>query len=561
MQSYLELLRNIISNGTEKLPERKLEDGRKLSQGTIGLPNQIFSHNMSDGFPLLTTKKVSLRNVAVELEGFIKGITDKKWYKERGCNIWNEWANPKVVKAKADEIKRSVFYFSDPEPALTKSIQLEENDLGPLGYSWNWRNFGKPYKGLQRIQTNLDKNVVVLNSEESLVGNIYSGKYGKYTVTSYDGKDKYHNKRFTVKFHDSGFISVKNNKSQVESGNIFDPYFPTICNIACVGNYTSNLPKAIIEKLKLSWRAMIHRCYDENNTAYKNYGGRGIFVCDRWLIFENYLNDIQNIDGWDNKINNWRSYQLDKDIKGFGFYSQDSCMWVSNEQNANSTSNNYYFDVVSPDGIEYKNNIGLKKFCRKHGLKVKNVEASIKSNSSTHRGWKFLRKDNYSYNNNTKYVDQLKNIVDTLRSNPNDRRMICSAWNPNQIDQMALPPCHYSWGVTVYDNKLNMIVTIRSQDELLGKPYNIASYALLLKLLSKSSGFEANNLTIIALDSHLYLNQIDAAKEQLNREPMKLPTVDIIGDEPFDIFNWTHKDFKLNNYKHHPPLQKVEVVI
>ncbi len=317
-QQYLNSLREILEHGEEKHPERKLEAGRKLSHYTKGVSCIALQHYMSDGFPLMTHKKMGLKTIAVELEGFIKGITDKKWFQERNCHIWDEWANPVKVKEIAIQKQNDErVYSGDFSIVLTKEaiakIQKEENDLGPLGYSWNWRKFGQHYD------------------------------------------------------------------------------------------------------------------------------------------------------------TTWAKHSCDKG------------------------------------------------------------------------------------------VDQLAEIVDSLKNNPNDRRMVCSAWNPNQFPEMALPPCHMMWGVSHWNGKLDLWWIQRSCDALLGVPYNIASYALLLLLLAKESGLTANKLTGWMVDYHLYSNQFEAAQQAIDRPIFPLPTVQITGQK--SIFDWTYEDFLLKDYQCGEPLEKVEVVI
>ena len=159
--------------------------------------------------------------------------------------------------------------------------------------------------------------------------------------------------------------------------------------------------------------------------------------------------------------------------------------------------------------------------------------------------------------------DQLKSIVDKLHNSPYDRRMVCSAWNPQQEHLMALPPCHYSWSVNVTGKLLHLSWKQRSCDLLLGVPFNIASYALLQTLLCIEGGFSAGNLTGLLEDCHLYENQIDAAEEQLRRQPRALPTCVISwpDDRDFDIFKWTHNDVQFEDYNPHGKLEKVEVVV
>lgn len=155
-------------------------------------------------------------------------------------------------------------------------------------------------------------------------------------------------------------------------------------------------------------------------------------------------------------------------------------------------------------------------------------------------------------------VDQLKNIVDTLKSNPNDRRMICMAWNPTMLKHMALPPCHYGFQVTVIDGKLNLMWNQRSVDVALGLPFNIASYALLLHLLAKESGLKEGKLIGFLADTHIYVNHVEGLKEQLTRNPKKLCT---IKTETFtSIFNWKHQNTVVENYEKCPRI-KFEVAV
>lgn len=324
MKAYLDILRNVLENGQPKQPVRFNAEGKPVpvENGTIGTFCEIFRHDMSKGFPLLTTKKMAFKTLCIELEGFIKGITDKEWYKSRGCKIWNEWANPVVVDQALEDAHNKVGYID------RKHIQEATNDLGPI-YGYQWRKFGK--------------------------------HYGEW------------------KFEDVG-----------------EP---------------------------------------------------------------NSVGECQTTD------------------------------------NRNGVDEGF---------------------------------------------------------------DQLKTIADRLRENPHDRRMFCSAWNPNQTHLMALPPCHIIWNVVVYGNKLNLTFLMRSTDYVLGAPFNIASYAILLKLLAKHAKLEEGELVGIFSDCHIYDNHIEQAKLQLTREPLPLPFLELTHDG--DIFNWTHEDVKLIDYKYHPPI-KAEITV
>ena len=171
--------------------------------------------------------------------------------------------------------------------------------------------------------------------------------------------------------------------------------------------------------------------------------------------------------------------------------------------------------------------------------------------------WRHFGSDYQSYDTDytDKGVDQLKRVIETLKTNPNDRRMIVSAWNPTKLSEMALPPCHYAFQVTVINGRLNLLWNQRSVDTMLGLPFNIASYALLLHLLAKETNLKAGRLVGFLADVHIYVNHIDGAKEQLTRDPNLYPLCQI-QTEPFtSIFDWKYEDSKIVNYTSHPKIQ------
>ena len=304
MQQYLDIVDNILCKGRSK-------DTR--AGKTIVCPNQFFSHEMHEGFPACTTKKLAFRTMAVELEGFIRGITSKSWYQKRKCKIWDEWANPvevdRIVHGDLNVINNGIDYpFPD-----RKKIQKRVDDLGPI-YGYQWRKWNEVY-----------------------------------------------------------------------------------------------------------------------------------------------------------------SEDCDGQLKG---------------------------------------------------------------------------------------IDQLKMIVDKLKENPDDRRLVVSAWNPSQIESMALPPCHLMWILTHIDGELSLHWTQRSCDMMLGVPFNIASYGLLLELLCKDSGLKPGNLSGTLCDAHIYENQIEVAKEQLKRKPRQLPKLKLHPEEKqFSIFDWTHDKTELIDYNPHSKLDFGEVAV
>lgn len=150
-------------------------------------------------------------------------------------------------------------------------------------------------------------------------------------------------------------------------------------------------------------------------------------------------------------------------------------------------------------------------------------------------------------------IDQIKDVIKSIKENPDSRRHIVSAWNPSDIPSMALPPCHTLFQFYVADGKLSCQLYQRSGDVFLGVPYNIASYSLLLMLIARETGLKTGEFIHTIGDAHIYLNHIDQVKEQLTREPHSLPTVTI--DQKESLFDLNANAFTLHDYKKHPSIK------
>lgn len=306
MESYKEMLRAVKNNGHW---ENNRTGVRRLS-----IHGYMFEHNLNDGFPLLTTKKMSLKNIAVELEFFIKGLQDKKWLQDRGCHIWNEWSNPETVAIKFKEVLDS--------------------------------NLNKEFTSEEKLKTFLNTEKKRIQREEMDLGPIYG----------------------------------------------------------------------------VQWRKWRHREWNQNF------------------------------------------------------------------------------------GIHYE------------------------------------------------YIDQLENVIETIKRDPTNTQQVVSAWNPTDIPEMALPPCHYAFQLLSDGENLDLLWNQRSCDIFLGIPYNIASYALLLLLIAREVNLKPNKLVGFFADLHIYENHMQQVEEQLSRVPKTLPQV-IIDLDPFTIFNWEYNNYRLDGYYPYPALK------
>ncbi len=156
-------------------------------------------------------------------------------------------------------------------------------------------------------------------------------------------------------------------------------------------------------------------------------------------------------------------------------------------------------------------------------------------------------------------IDQIKNLIETLKKNPNDRRMIVTAWNPSEIPNMKLPPCHMMYQFYVANNKLSCMLYQRSCDMFLGVPFNIASYALLTQMIAHVCGFELGEFIHTLGDTHIYNNHFEQVKLQLSREPRPLPKM-LIKRKVDSIDEFQYEDFELVDYDPWPAI-KAEVSV
>lgn len=191
-------------------------------------------------------------------------------------------------------------------------------------------------------------------------------------------------------------------------------------------------------------------------------------------------------------------------------------------------------------------------YLQEHGVRIWNEWADENGELGPVYGeqWRRWR----DYNGGT--IDQIKNVLEQIKHNPDSRRMMVSAWNPAQVDEMALPPCHCLFQFYVADGRLSLQLYQRSADVFLGVPFNIASYALLLQMMAQVTGLQTGDFVHTLGDAHIYLNHLDQVWLQLTRQPRPLPMMKLNAEKK-DLFTFEYEDFQLLNYDPHPHIAGV----
>lgn len=186
-------------------------------------------------------------------------------------------------------------------------------------------------------------------------------------------------------------------------------------------------------------------------------------------------------------------------------------------------------------------------YLQEHGVRIWNEWADANGDLGHIYGYQWRSWPDYDGG----HIDQIQEVVDTLKHNPDSRRIIVSSWNVADLNRMNLPPCHMLFQFYVADGRLSLQLYQRSADTFLGVPFNIASYALLLMMMAQVTGLKAGDFIHTLGDAHIYLNHIDQVHLQLTREPRPLPRMHINPDVK-DIFSFRYEDFELTDYNPYP---------
>lgn len=546
MKQYLDLLQDILNNGTER-------DDR-TGVGTISVFGRQLRFNMQDGFPAVTTKALAWKAVVSELLWFLEGSTNE----HRLAEIKND---NKPYAELTEKERRTIW---------TDNFDKQGRDLGYVSgylggvYGKQWAKLYSIDFNKYQIVENQDYNDtykepvfrkldVEVNEKDKLVGKVFKTNNGDgFIVISrtekHDNRGHYF---YIIQFLKT--LSIKSVQyGAIVSGAIKDDYAITASGIGKIGYIAEEDKKQPLYKiLHKRWSKMLERCYNPQCKEFACYGAKGVKVCKRWHTFANFLDDVGEVYGFDLFVKEPESYQIDKDILSGNMYSKETCVFIPKYYNQR---------LINSKPLIYKNQIylNIEDFCEKN-------DWASKSGLRHHLLGRFTPKykdvhrldipNNCRVSYELRGINQIKNVIEQIKTNPTSRRLLVSAWNAGVIDQMALPPCHYAFQFYVDGDKLSLMYQMRSNDLFLGCPFNIASYALLLHIVAKITGKVPHELIASLGDCHIYKNHIEQVKEQLSRTPHKLPKLELPANADYsniDSFLKSVKtsDFKLVGYEH-----------
>lgn len=487
-----------------ELVDRILETGEdrkdRTGTGTRGLFGERLVIDVSKSFPLLTVKFVPFRAVLSELLWFLEGSGDERRLAE-------------ILHGTRDPEKKTIW---SPNAEGTTGAKYKPQFTGDLGkvYGNMWRKWPANYETFVKIQRRSKEPEGLVYYPEftpltAIITDDYTGQIKqnneghKFLIIENLGTVN-GNSQYKIQFIKTGFITNVS-RPNINHGCHRDWCEPRQAGVGVYGEPQIKKQSKLENRIYQLWDNMLSRCYDSNHPKYKFYGEKGVTVSADWLNFSNFRHSIKGIPGFYEWAQKSR-YELDKDYYGANQYSRTTAIFIP------------------------------KKY---------NLELS----RTVDDGDTLVRRQ--------LYIDQVAEAIWKLKNNPTDRRIIITAWNPGELDQMALPPCHMFMQFYLTNDKvLHCQMYQRSVDTFLGLPFNIASYAALMYIIANEVGATPGKLTMCLGDTHIYKDHFDQCRELLNRQYLRLPKSPTLSIRPgVPIDKLTMGDFTLSDYQYLPAIK------
>jgi thymidylate synthase len=532
MQQYHDLLQDILRNGVVK--------GDRTKTGMIELFGPQMSFDLSAGFPLVTTKKMFLKGIIHELLYFLEGSTNVYNLPEETQKWWTPWANEdgEIGPMYGKQLRR---IDVSSQKKIIEISKYDENDFD--------NSFG--------LKRHFSKIKIEPSEGDENIGKSFFGNYGHYTIIKRN--DRRNRKCYDIQFDKTGFVAKSIRLDNIKKGSVKDRFCPSVFGVGFMGE--EKIATEVDKKLYSTWQSILERCYKKSHPQYKKYGGDGVFVDSSWHNFSTFKKDVKKLCRWEEKYKNWESYELDKDYYGGKVYSKKTCIWLTKSENQMYSNSTRPFFIKKDRKIlaEY---LSRHECARDFDLQAGNIWSLLKGQDgrTQHKGYTFewSRKDLSKTNNVYRYeivLDQISNLINEIKVDKNSRRLAITTYNAQDLEHMALYPCHgLVTQFCVSDGKLDCHTYQRSADSFIGLPVNIASYSLLLIVISQLTDTTPGILTYSIGSAHIYANHVDQVKTQLERDHYPLPTMRL-NPEIKNIDDFKYEDFSLEDYECHPTIK------
>lgn len=546
MKIYQTLLTDIISDGTQQ--------SNRTGVDAISIPGYMMKFDLRKGFPLLTTKAMPLKSIKGELIGFLRGYTNAADFRDLGCKIWDQNANDPGLPG-------------SPNLWLTNPNREGEDDLGDV-YGKMWRKWNTAHWKDQVVEIKIRDGEVdadftvpgnaklTPNIVDDLTGRTFVNKTGCEYVVVDKFKTNGKNSRYLVQFTKTTSV-VEVSRPNLRLNQVRDPYdMSTFNGKGCIGVVPTVKPEYYTRAYNM-WYSMMKRCYDTTLPEYWLYGGRGVYVCQQWRCFANFLNDIRYIPLFGEWKTQPKKFDLDKDYYGGLSYGPTTCVFIPKEYNVvlPHLSGSKYVATHRQTGVTYEFTVqswGAKKLKIKHPQAISTALSQSPTQSTKDWMFKEVVPSTGCVYRQQLIIDQVGVAVDKIKNDPTNRRIIINGWRPDEFHLMALPPCHvlYQFIVDTTNNLLHLCMYQRSCDSYLGVPFNIASASLFLEIMAHITGRIAGTFTHFLADAHIYVNHLEKVRHQLTLEPRPLPTIKF-SDRQFSIDTICPEDIELVGYDPH----------
>jgi thymidylate synthase len=560
---YLHLANTVLDTGVEK--------GDRTGTGTTSSFAHRMEFNISDGtIPLLTGKKMHIPSIIKELvDWYIKGDSSAYNLQRRGVRIWNEWADA-------------------------------DGNLGPV-YGHLWR--GWPASDATSITAVRDRSGFGVDANfefkhksdrpKSMIGGVNA--YGeKYTIdgTLEDIKDGQAVTYYHISFDDTGYHTTITNKQRL-SGKFRDPYALSVMDVGCIGE--GEFRPSYRKRAYDLWRNMIRDVYHH---AGAQLHLEGYFVDRDWRCFYNFLLDLPRIPGFYKWLNGMERMELTPQYYSSRCYCANTCVFVPASMIDRETKEmeGMKLAIKAVRGNRTIIDYNLERLSKKTGIEPHIIMREVHTDSprQLNSGWTFEVTGSPlgSTFRPTLYIDQLEDVIHRLKTNPDDRRLLITAWNPGLVPEMQLPPCHYTFqfytrplsdkermdlyfertgDARIYDDyytwddtpafeklqeqniptrAISCMMNQRSADVFLGVPFNIAQYSILTHMVAQVVNMQPDRFIWNGGDTHIYSNHVDQLMEQFGRVPFTAPKISL--NKSVDkIDDFTYDDIVIEGYQSH----------